>query len=180
MLERPSGVVFAVDTWDDVLGRIGTKDGKLHLALPDLLEALGALLRDATAPREPRDEAFPFILSAGERRSSTANTILRDPAWRKTDADGALRVSPADASALGIASGDAVRVTTKRGSALALVEVSDTMQHGHVSLPNGLGVSHPGGDARGVAPNELTSIEDRDPFVGTPWHKHVPARIERA
>jgi hypothetical protein len=30
-----------------------------------------------------------------------------------------------------------------------------------------------------VAPNELTSLEDRDPFVGTPWHKHVPARVER-
>jgi formate dehydrogenase len=31
----------------------------------------------------------------------------------------------------------------------------------------------------GVAPNELTSTADRDPFVGTPWHKHVPARVER-
>jgi hypothetical protein len=34
--------------------------------------------------------------------------------------------------------------------------------------------------ATGIAPNELTSTEDRDPFVGTPWHKHVPARLERA
>ena len=25
----------------------------------------------------------------------------------------------------------------------------------------------------------LTSTGDRDPFVGTPWHKHVPARLER-
>jgi formate dehydrogenase len=31
----------------------------------------------------------------------------------------------------------------------------------------------------GVAPSELTSAEDRDPFVGPPWQKHVPARIER-
>jgi formate dehydrogenase len=30
-----------------------------------------------------------------------------------------------------------------------------------------------------VAPNELTAAEDRDPFVGTPWHKHVPACVER-
>ncbi len=35
------------------------------------------------------------------------------------------------------------------------------------------------GVATGVAPNELTSSEDRDPFVGTPWHKHVAARLER-
>ena len=30
----------------------------------------------------------------------------------------------------------------------------------------------------GIAPNELTSSNWRDPFAGTPWHKHVPARVE--
>ena len=30
----------------------------------------------------------------------------------------------------------------------------------------------------GVAPNELTSASDRDPWVGTPHHKHVRARLE--
>jgi hypothetical protein len=30
----------------------------------------------------------------------------------------------------------------------------------------------------GVAPNELTTLELRDAFAGTPWHKHVPARVE--
>jgi formate dehydrogenase len=75
-----------------------------------------------------------------------------------------------------------VRLTTRRGSVVVPVEVSDTMQRGHVSLPNGLGVSYPADadDAvTGVAPNELTATEDRDPYVGTPWHKHVPARVER-
>jgi hypothetical protein len=44
----------------------------------------------------------------------------------------------------------------------------------------GLGYPTEAGDvATGVAPNELTSAGDRDPFVGTPWHKHVPARITR-
>ena len=56
------------------------------------------------------------------------------------------------------------------------------MQRGHVSLPNGLGldISGPKGSSvrTGVAVNELTSVEDGDEFVGTPWHKHVPARIE--
>ncbi len=30
----------------------------------------------------------------------------------------------------------------------------------------------------GVAPNELTSTDWRDPIAGTPWHKHAPARLE--
>ena len=175
MLERESGVVFAVDEWADVMGRLRTPDKKLHLQLPDLLEELARTL--ASSPIS--DEAYPFTLSAGERRSFTANTILRDPAWRKKDAAGALRMHPHDAAALGVAEGGSVKVTTRRGSVIAAVEISDAMQPGHVALPNGLGLTY-GDGVTGVAPNELTATEDRDPFVGTPWHKSVPARLERA
>ena len=75
-----------------------------------------------------------------------------------------------------------MRLTTRRDSVVVSIEVSDTMQRGHVSLPNGLGLDYPdaGGAVQiGIAPNELTSSEDRDPFVGTPWDKHVAARITR-
>ncbi len=178
VLHGPSGVVFAVDEWADVRAGIATPDRKLHPALPDLLAELATLVAgDGPA----RDDAFPFVLSAGERRAFTANTIIRDPAWRKKDAGGALRISPTDAAALGVASGDAVVLTTRRGSHRVTVDVSDTMQPGHLSLPNGQGTSYPDlrGSDGGVAPNELTRAEDRDPFVGTPWHKHVPARLDR-
>ena len=178
LLEKPWGVVFAVDTWDEVLQRIGTSDGKIHLALPDLLDELGKLPTSTGAA----DPAFPFLLSAGERRSFTANTIIRDPTWRTRDAGGALRMSPADAAVLGVRSGDRVRLSTRRDSVLVGVEVSDRMQPGHLSLPNGLGLVYPadGTSVRtGVAPNELTATGDRDRFVGTPWHKSVPARVER-
>src|SRR6185295_8730202 len=118
----------------------------------------------------------------GERRSYTANDIFRDPAWRKRDADGALRVSPQDAEELGLADGGRARITTARGSAVATVEVSEAMQAGHASLPNGFGLDHTGEDGTtsvpGVAPNELTSSDWRDAYAGTPWHKHVPARLE--
>jgi len=80
-----------------------------------------------------------------------------------------------------LASSRSVLSFASRGSAVTVVEVSDTLQRGHLSLPNGLGLSHAAGqETAGVAPNELTCSADRDPFVGTPWHKHVPARIERA
>jgi anaerobic selenocysteine-containing dehydrogenase len=171
-----AGVIFAVDEWPEVVKRIKTPDKKIHVALPDLQAELARLLASTAAAPDP---AFPFVLTAGERRSFTANTIMRDPTWRKKDAAGALRISPADAATLGVASGDPVRLTTRRDSVVVAVEVSDTMQHGHVALPNGLGLGYPGSGTTGVAPNELTSVEDRDPFVGTPWHKHVPARVER-
>jgi anaerobic selenocysteine-containing dehydrogenase len=177
ILQRRSGVTFTVDEYDDSWGRVETPDRRVNLAIPELLDELAGL-RDAPAVATPE---FPFVLSAGERRSSTANTIMRDPAFRKRDSIG-LRINPVDAEQLGVADGTRVRVVTKRGSAEVVVELSDTLQAGHVSLPNGLGLTYPDpvGDVavHGVPPNELTASEDRDWLAGTPWHKHVAARIE--
>ena len=82
------------------------------------------------------------LLSAGERRAFTANTNFRDPAWRKKDPDGALRLSPLDAERIGLADGDAAKLTTKRTHAIVTVAVDDTMQPGHIAVPNGLGLDH--------------------------------------
>ena len=149
-----------------------------NVEIPELLGEL-ASLGEETPPGE--DPAWPLLLSAGERRSFTANTILRDPAWRKKDLEGALRVSPADAAAIGLANGGPARLVTKRTSAVITVAVDDTLQPGHVSLPNGLGLDHvEAGERRttGVGTNEFTASEDRDPWAGTPWHKTTPARLE--
>jgi anaerobic selenocysteine-containing dehydrogenase len=62
------------------------------------------------------------------------------------------------------------------------IEVSEMMRPGHLSLPNGLGMDYDAGDGVTllirVSVNELTASEDRDFLAGTPWHKHVPARLE--
>ncbi len=179
ILEGQSGVVFAVDDWEESWKRVGTPDGRIRLAVPELFEELDGL---ATESSGTLDREFPFVLSAGERRSFTANTIVRNPDWRRKDRSGALRIHPQDAERLGIADGGRARLTTRRGSAEVAVELSDRMQPGHVSLPNGLGVDYPDEDGRreatGVAPNELTAAEDRDWLAGTPWHKYTPARVE--
>jgi anaerobic selenocysteine-containing dehydrogenase len=174
ILAAPSGLVFARDRWEDTFAR--TSRARIELCLPDLLGELDQLREP---PGRDRTAELPFTLSAGERRSFTANTIVRDPSWRGKAGEHALRIGPSDAATLGVASGDQVRLTTARGSAVVEVAVSDMMQPGHVSLPNGLGVGYPGTDGIGIAPNELTSVSDRDPFVGTPWHKSVAARVER-
>ncbi len=179
ILDSPSGVIFSVDDWEESWARVHTPNGRIQASIPELLEEL-ATLKDATPGTG--DAQFPFVLSAGERRSFTANTIFRSPQWRKKDPDGALRINPNDASDLGIRDGDHVRLSTKRGSVEVLVEISDMMQPGHVSLPNGLGLDNRAEDGSlvrtGVSLNELTSAEDGDWLAGTPWHKHVPARIE--
>ena len=168
-------VVFTRDDYEHAWSYVRRPDRRFTLEVPELIERMRAL---ADEPSTWTTADFPLVLSAGERRAFTANTIIRDPSWRRRDAQGALRISPADAAAYGVATGDLLRVVTERGSAEATVEVTDTLQPGHVSLPNGMGVAHPDGSP-GVAPNELTSLHHRDWLAGTPWHKYVPARLER-
>jgi anaerobic selenocysteine-containing dehydrogenase len=176
ILASDRGLVFAVDEWEESLDKIATPNRRIQLALPELFDELDRL---ATEERMPLDPDFPFVLSAGERRSFTANTILRNPAWRRKDPSGALRIHPSDAERLGLVPGGRARLTTRRGRAEVEIEISDRMQVGHVSLPNGTGLAHRDAkDIGGIAPNELTSTEDRDPIAGTPWHKSTAARVE--
>ena len=178
ILAAPSGLVVTRQDWPAVWQRL--PGGKVELALPDLLTATAKL--NAEEPAEASPE-YPFLLSAGERRSFTANTILRNPEWRRKDPQGALFINPEDAARLNLGEGSSARVSTQAGSQDVVVSVNDRMQRGHVSLPNGLGVNYPNGDGDqppiiGAAPNELTWSELCDEYVGTPWHKSVPARVE--
>jgi anaerobic selenocysteine-containing dehydrogenase len=179
LLASKSAVVFAIDDWDETFARLGTPNRRVQLAVEELFEELDSL---ADGPAAGASAEFPFVLSAGERRSFTANTIIRNPEWRRKDRAGALRMNPDDARRIGVADGGRVRLSTRRGSAEVAVELSDRMQTGHVSLPNGLGLDFPDASghavATGVAPNDLTRGEDRDWLAGTPWHKHTPARVE--
>lgn len=174
------GVIFTRHEQGEDFGMIQTPEGRFEIGLDDMLEGVARLQEDG--PHWTSDE-FPIVLSVGERRGYTANTIFRSPEWRKRDRDGALRLSVADADSLGLVDGERVRVTTASGVAETLLEVNETMQAGHASLPNGYGLDYRTEEGElvtaGIAPNELTSTDWRDEYAGTPWHKHVPARIER-
>lgn len=189
LLAAPSGLVFAKSTHEESWKAIPMPGHRINLHIPELLSELPKL---AEGPL-PRDSRFPFLLAAGERRSDTSNTAVRNTAWHRRGRYGTLRMNPEDALSLGIADGERVRLSTHRGSAEAEIETSDMMPRGSLSLPNGQGLDYPdasgpdtgGPDANGtrvvhgIAPNELTDTASRDPFAGTPWHKHVPARIEK-
>ena len=179
ILGSPSGVVFAVSEYDDSWAAVRRPDRRIELFIAELMPELAKL----DAGRPAHDPAYPFVLSAGERRSDTSNTSIRDAGWHRNGSYGTLRIAPQDAAALGCAEGDWVRLVTRHGRATAPVEITPDMRPGHVSLPNGQGIDYHCADGTmvraGVPVNELTSGADRDPIAGTPWHKHVPAHIER-
>lgn len=111
IVESPGGVTLSEHEYSDWRSFLKTSDRKIHLAIPRLLDMVAGL-DAARAELEALAAEYPFMLAAGERRSYNANTILRDPEWRKDDPDGALRMNPADAQRLGVDSGVVVRGTS--------------------------------------------------------------------
>jgi anaerobic selenocysteine-containing dehydrogenase len=181
IISSPHGFIYSIDAEHSSWDRVRTGSGLINATIPVLLPELHAL---SDGPTELTSEQFPFILSAGERRPYTANTILRGKDWRKKDTEGALRISPEDASDLGVDSGDSSILTTASGSVSVVVEISTRMARGHISLPNGFGLdSATGSDSfrrTGIATNDLTAAGDRDFLAGTPRHKQVPAHLSQA
>ena len=179
LLEAQSGLVFSVDNHDASFRRNRLPDGLVNLAVPEMLDKVRGLADYESA--ETNDE-FPMVLAAGERRSYTANTVIRDPAWAKSNNALTLSVNPGDAANLGINDGGTARLTTAKDSVEVIVEVDKRMLAGHISLPNGFGLGYPNANGKevvtGISPNELTAVEDCDDFAYTPWHKFVLARLE--
>jgi anaerobic selenocysteine-containing dehydrogenase len=180
IISRRSGTIFAVEDVEEGFARVGFADKKIRLNVGEMLDDVDnlAAMQDVVA----RDEKFPFILAAGERRANTANCAIRDPRWLDSSDATSLAIHPSDAVKLGAADGSIIRIVTKAGEATVDIHYDDRQLPGTISLPNGLGMSHldehGNRESRGVSPNELTPIENKDKFVGTPFHKYVPARLE--
>ncbi len=179
ILTSRSGVVITEDDDDATWSRVATADGRISLVIPELLDELAALADGGAARIRPRPGRSCCRPASAGRSRPTPSSATRPGASATPPAR--CGSTPTTPLRLGIDDGGRARLVTRRGEAEVVVEVSDMMQPGHVSLPNGLGLAYPqldGEAVTGVAPNELTSSDDRDHIAGTPWHKHVPARVE--
>ncbi len=181
ILAHPEGVEIARTRPElDLEEHLGFEDGRIRLAP----EAMLPEIRRALDTEPAGDPEYPFVLASGLRTRWTANTIQRDPAWRKSRGPHcALNLSPVDAEKLSLANGDPVRITTRRGSIELPAQVDKHLLEGHVWMPNGFGTAYPdaGGElvVQGANLNQITDATDRDPFTGCPHHRYVPCRLER-
>jgi len=181
ILAHPQGVVVGkVDEHRNLEDNLRHPDQRMKLAHTAMLAELSRALLDPMTP--PPD--YPMILQAGRRTRWNANTIHRDPSWRKGKQSGCrLYIHPNDAASHDLSPGDRVSVKSLAGEVVTDVELDSSQLPGHVSLPNGFGLTYikPDGTEAtdGICVNVLTSAHARDPFTGIPHHKWVPVRVSK-
>lgn len=172
IVKKHSGTIISKHEFKDMWSFIRHEDGRVHLEIPEMLEDLEALRHEKLPGTD-----YPFILIAGERRSYNANTIYRNPAWRKIDPHGAMRMHPEDARRLGIQTGKRAICTSARGELEVVVEIDDSIREGVVMLPHGYGMRYKNSAPMGPELNRITSSDHCEPRTRTPYHKYVPVQI---
>lgn len=179
IITRRSGFAFSHLEYDQTWRLIRHGDGKVHLAVREMLDWLARL---DPAEAEP-DATYPLMLIGGQRRHYNANQIIRDPRWRKNDPDGALHLHPDDLATYGGQEGGWMAVETKVGRVVVRVESDPALRKGQASLPHGYGQvfdTTEGQVTVGPRLNILTDCDDCDPIAKTPYHKNVAIRVRPA
>jgi formate dehydrogenase major subunit len=153
--EHSDGTVVLFDE------RFGTDDGKAHLVPAEWLPA-----------RELPSEEFPFVLNTGRllEHWHTGSMTRRSFALDAIQPEAHVYLNPGDASEMGVAEGDYVRVTSRRGSIELRARLSHRDTPGTCFIPFHF---------REAAANVLT-IDEIDPFGKIPEFKFCAVRIERA
>ena len=122
-------------------------------------------------PSEQPDARFPLLLTTGRRLESYNTGVQTGRYESPLHAGETLDISPEDAARIGIADGEIVSVTSRRGQVLAPARIDRALRSGIVFMT----LHYP--DA--VATNALT-IDVSDPKSGTAEFKACAVRVDRA
>jgi anaerobic selenocysteine-containing dehydrogenase len=179
IMDHPEGIWLGRLDPEKNLEFVSTEDSRIHLRVPELTAWLAGVTPEAEKIALTPDAAFPLILMAGWHYDYNANTLMRDPEWNRGRRTGCLAVHPGDAAALELSDGEIARLTTQAGEANVVVQISKLARPGMVLLPQGFGLDFEGKSV-GVNVNLLTAAGHRDRIAGTPYHRRVPCRLEKA
>ena len=140
--------------------RFGTDDGKAHLVPAEWLPA-----------KELPSNEYPFVLNTGRllEHWHTGSMTRRSFALDAIQPEAHVFLNPGDAAEMGIAEGDFVRVTSRRGSIDLRARLSHRDTPGTCFVPFHF---------REAAANLLT-IDEVDPVGKIPEFKFCAVRIER-
>jgi formate dehydrogenase major subunit len=141
--------------------RFGTDDGKAHLVPAEWMPA-----------KELPNDEFPVVLNTGRllEHWHTGSMTRRSFALDAIEPEAHVFLNPDDAAAMGVAQGDFVRITSRRGSIELRAKLSHRDTPGTCFIPFHF---------REAAANVLT-IDEIDPFGKIPEFKFCAVRVEPA
>ncbi len=181
---EPAGLMLPPNEPGSFFGkRVPTKDGKVQLALPDVIADLPRL--DAEEERlGPRSGRLVLI---GQRDRRSHNSWMHNsPHIRQPEGNHAL-IHPDDARALSITDGDEVEVGSDQASVRLRARLSDEMRRGVVAVPHGWGhqnapvkraASLPGANINDVIPGGPSQVEPVSGMAIMMGHEVRVSRIE--
>ncbi len=122
---------------------------------------------------ERPDEDYPFMLTTGRivAHYHTGTMTRRSPVLEQIAPEPLYEFNPDDAKALGVRDGEYIKVTTRRGSAIAKAWVTERVPPKVV-----FGSFH----YWEAANNELTNAENLDPYCAIPEFKISAARVSKS
>ncbi|HEY5923187.1 MAG TPA: molybdopterin-dependent oxidoreductase [Kofleriaceae bacterium] len=155
-----------------------TPSGRIELAPPPLLADLARARADLARP-------VPDLVIVGRRQLRSNNSWMHNlPTLAKGPFRCVALVHPVDAARLGVSDGGRARIAAGDRSIDVIVELSDEMMPGVVSLPHGWGHDQPGTRMRVAAERpgaNLNAILDdrlRDPLSGNAVLSGVPIAMQ--
>lgn len=179
---HPHGLVLGPRQFGRFREALRTPDHKVHAAPAEFVARARELLTTSD-PEAP--EGFPFLLGNRRRRHSMNSWLNELPGLHPGGKRNEILLHPEDAAALGIASGDRVRVFSPTGLLEVTAALSDRPRRGVVVLDHGWGSgvfdprqgSPP--DIYGVNRNLLADRTSIDPLSQTSALGSVYVGVER-
>ena len=178
--EHPHGVDLGALEEHRIPALLRTKSGTIELLNDDLRSEFERLA--ATV-----DEEVPEMVLVGRRHVRSNNSWMHNvKVLTKGRNRCTLQIHPDDADRLGIADGDAAKVSSRVGELVIDCERTDVVRPGVVSIPHGFGQNTEGvklrvaSEYRGVNTNLLTDEYLRDPISGNIALNGVPVTVSAA
>ena len=124
-----------------------------------------------TPPKEMPDEVYPYTLITGRMFSHYhTGTMTRHSDFLNREQDKPfVEINPLDARNLGISEGDAVRLSTRRGSISTYARITTRVRKGSIFAPFHFA----------EAPANALTIEELDPISKIPEFKACAVRMEK-
>jgi anaerobic selenocysteine-containing dehydrogenase len=153
--------------------------GRLDVANPQMMRDVSAELR---RPADRGTDDFPFRL-IGRRMQRTINSCQNFPEVHRGRGYNPAFMHPEDLAVLGLVSGDAVDITSRRATIPGVVEADPSLRRGLVAMTHGFGdAPDRDGEFREIGSPTgrlLDCHEFADPYVGMPKMGNVAVAIAK-